>query len=99
MSSKWEGPGHVIIEGQALGVPIISTDCPSGPRDTLLDGKAGILTTVGDVNQLANHLKIALDDSSYFKKMTKLGLKSSHRFTDEHVGEKWKELIEKITEK
>ncbi|MBI21271.1 MAG: hypothetical protein CL780_03370 [Chloroflexi bacterium] len=99
MSSKWEGPGHVIIEGQALGIPIISTDCPSGPRDTLLDGKAGILTTVGDVDQLTNHLKIALDDPLYFKKMTKLGLKSSHRFTDEHVGEKWKELIEIITKK
>ena len=97
MTSKWEGPGHVIIEAQALGTPIISTDCPSGPRDTLMNGKAGILINVGDVDQLEKELRNTLENPNIFKDLVKNGLESSKRFTDEDVGKKWQKLIEKLT--
>ncbi len=43
MSSKWEGLPGSLIQALALGANVVSTDCPSGPREILQDGKYGFL--------------------------------------------------------
>lgn len=53
LSSRWEGPGHALIEALATGTPAVSTDCPFGPKDVLLNGQAGLLTPVDDPQALA----------------------------------------------
>ncbi len=54
LSSNWEGFGNVLAEAMGCGVPLVSTDCPSGPREILEDGKYGILVDTNNPDSLAN---------------------------------------------
>ncbi|MFC6803526.1 glycosyltransferase [Deinococcus caeni] len=64
LSSLFEGLPTVLIEAQLLGKPIISTDCDSGPREILDNGKFGSLVQTGDSESLFLAMKAAYDDPS-----------------------------------
>jgi glycosyltransferase involved in cell wall biosynthesis len=62
LSSDYEGFPLVVSEAMALGVPVVSTDCPTGPRELLAAGEAGLLVPPGDAAALATALHQALTD-------------------------------------
>lgn len=60
LSSKWEGLPNVLIEALAYGIPIVATDCHSGPKEILKDGKYGLLVPVGNKERLAEAIEMQL---------------------------------------
>jgi len=66
LSSLWEGLPTVLIEALSCGTQVVSTDCPSGPREILENGKWGTLVAVNDGQALANAMIDAIKNPSYF---------------------------------
>jgi glycosyltransferase involved in cell wall biosynthesis len=61
LSSLWEGSPNVLTEALAIGTPVVSTDCQSGPREVLQDGKYGELVPLQDPEAMAEAMMRTLD--------------------------------------
>ena len=62
LSSRSEGMPNVLVEAMACGTPVVSTDCPHGPREVLADGKWGKLVPVGDSEAMSAAILQTLDE-------------------------------------
>jgi glycosyltransferase involved in cell wall biosynthesis len=88
LSSRWEGLPGVLIEAMYCGVPLIATDCPSGPREILADGKYGRLVPVGDERGIAKAIVDALEN-----KIPRPPQESWQPFEQDYVVEQYIEVL------
>ena len=71
LSSRWEGSPNTLTEAMALGIPVVSTDCPSGPRELLDGGRVAPLVEMGDSEALASTLLSVLAEPPPSEMLTK----------------------------
>ncbi len=93
LSSRYEGLGNVLIEAQALGVPIVATNCSSGPSEILLNGVAGRLVKVGNAEELAEGILAILNDPGTAANYVEAGRNHLYRFTTDTCVRQYLELI------
>ena len=96
LSSKWEGPGHVIIEALAAETPVVSTDCPSGPRDLLQDGDAGRLVPVEAPQKMADAITELLDSPERGAQLVANGQSTVDAFRADNAAQEYYELCCRI---
>ena len=99
LSSKYEGLPNVLIESQKYGVPIISSNCPTGPNEILMNGKLGELFPVGNYSVLASKLLNYSKNKNNLKKKSYKAIKYLKRFDPIINSRKYSKLILKEYEK
>ena len=80
LTSSYEGLPNVLLEAQVLKTFIISSNCPTGPKEILLNGKAGSLFKIGDEKGLSKLILNFSKNRGKYLKMTKFGYQNLFRF-------------------
>lgn len=70
LSSKYEGMPNSLMEALAVGTPCVSTDCPFGPRELIVDGENGILVPMEDPQSLATAISSIVDNEQLSEKFS-----------------------------
>jgi len=93
LSSLSEGLPGAIIEAMTLGVPVISTDCPSGPREIIKNNDNGILIPVGDAHNLASACFSILNDCSLRDRLVAGGRERAEYFSIQRMNKEYNEYF------
>lgn len=96
MTSRYEGLPMVLLEAQAMGLPIVSYTCKCGPKDVITDGVDGFLVRENDSLAFASRLDTLMRDESLRKKMGAAAYAASERFDEDAMMAKWDKLFKSL---
>ena len=96
LSSDYEGMPNALIEAMALGVPVVSTDCPcGGPRFLIENEVNGLLVPVNDIESMVKAIKRVLLDKQIANRISTEANKIGKTLNPENISEKWLKFIKK----
>lgn len=97
LTSNTEGVPNSIIEAMALGLPVVSTDCPCGGPATLIDNDInGILVPVGDAYALADAFRKILSNQEYAEKLSDNAYEITKKLNPDIVNREWEKYLSHI---
>ena len=95
LSSDYEGMPNALMEAMAVGVPVISTDCPcGGPAMLIEEDSQGILVPCQNAEKLANALRLLLESQDLRLMVGESCKERALQFSPDIVFSQWKEYIE-----
>ena len=89
LSSRFEGMPMALAEAMSLGVPCVSTDCPSGPADYIIPEENGLLVPVEDLDALTGAMDRLMSDPELRDRLGRRARDISTRFSLEEVLAAW----------
>lgn len=93
MSSRFEGYPNALLEAMALGAPVVSFDCPSGPGEMITDGVDGVLVEPENTARLAAAMDRVLQDEALRLRLSKAAQEKTKRFGVRQIVDLWERLI------
>lgn len=96
LTSYREGLPLFLLEGKACGLPLVSFDVDTGPRDIIADGKDGFLIKPYDCEAFAAALEKLMDDDDLRERMSAHALATVDAFSEDEVYASWRALIAEV---
>ncbi|MFL5639232.1 MAG: glycosyltransferase family 4 protein, partial [Gemmatimonadaceae bacterium] len=93
LSSRYEGFPNALLEAMALGLPVIATDCPSGPAHIVRHSVDGLLVPNQDVGALASSMAALMDDESGRMALGAEAISVTERFNVDRIITTWETLL------
>lgn len=93
LTSITEGFPMVIIEAMRCGVPVVSTDCPSGPAEVIETGKTGMLVPLDDDSAYVDAVCRLMRDTDMRERMGREAMECSRHYAVSEILERWKNLF------
>jgi glycosyltransferase involved in cell wall biosynthesis len=98
MSSRFEGFPNALAEALAHGLPAVSFDCDTGPRDIIRHGVDGLLVPAGNARDLQTALDRVMGDSHLRKEMASRAIDARARFSIEKIAGMWEDLFSRLSD-
>ncbi len=96
MSSRFEGFPNTLAEALACGLPAVSFDCDTGPRDLIRHEVDGLLVAAGDVAGLTAALDRLMGDAALRQRFAERAVEARERFSMERIAGLWEDLFEEL---
>lgn len=97
MTSRYEGLPMILIEGQACGLPIVSFDCPVGPRNIIDHNHNGYLISEGNNREFVEKVVALAQNMKLRKTFGENAYKASKKYDSKEVASQWLKMFEKIS--
>ena len=96
LSARYEGFSLVVLEAMSCGVPVVSFDCPYGPRNIIKNGEDGILIEPLNYQALADGISKLMEDEDLRILLGTNARNNVLRFSQDSVMEQWEKLFHKL---
>jgi glycosyltransferase involved in cell wall biosynthesis len=93
LSSRYEGLPLVVIEAMTQGLPTVAFDCPTGPRELVMNGTTGFLVANGDVDAFTKALNRLVNNAALRQSMGDAARDDARRYQMSTVGQQWDDLF------
>lgn len=99
MSSEFEGFGLVLVEAMSVNLPVVSYQCPAGPKDIITDGQDGFLIPKGDEVLFADRLCWLIEHDEERRQMGQMAYLKSQNYTIDKIISRWMQLFVELRNK